>query len=266
MKNMNDNQKILVVIPTYNERDSIFDIVNDLNNLDFQILIVDDNSPDETAEFVKSLQIKNVDILHRKQKTGLGAAYVAGIKYALEKKTFTHLVSMDGDGSHQVNDLKLMCERLKTDPNCDLILGSRWVPGGAIRNWSALRSKLSKAGTKYAKWALKLDINDLTGGFRIYSRQTLEKLNFEKITSNGYCYQIEMVFAISQINKQSEPNKIQENLKEKQIIEVPITFIERKAGSSKMNLRIVLEAIWKVTTLGATLRINTNADKLHYVK
>lgn len=159
---------------------------------------------------------------------------------------------MDADGSHRAEDLEKMLEIANLNPKA-IILGSRWIPGGQIVNWPKSRKWLSKAGTRYAKWALKMDINDLTGGFRIYPRVALEELDFDQITSNGYCYQIEMAFALN-------------HLPAYKVIEVPITFIERAQGSSKMSRRIVLEAIFKVTWLGLRLRINTTADKLHYVK
>ena len=170
---------------------------------------------------------------------------------------------MDADGSHRVEDLAKLIELAESKPELDLILGSRWVPGGSITNWPLHRKLLSKMGTRYARWALKLRINDATGGFRIYSRRVIEKIDFEKITSNGYCYQIEMAFAISRINNIHNRNI---SRSEETIIEVPINFIERERGSSKMNGKIVLEAMAQMTKLGLALRFNPTADKLHYVK
>lgn len=243
--------KYLVMIPTYNERASIRDIIEGIDS-QHSILIIDDNSPDKTADFVKSLQYKNVDILQRDRKDGLGNAYKAAIKSALERTEITHLISMDADGSHQPIDLMKLIEKSEQYPEANLILGSRWVPGGSIINWPKTRKAISKAGTWYASWALKLPISDLTGGFRIYRKSAIEKIDLNKITSNGYCYQIEMAFAINQLNGK--------------VLEVPITFIEREKGVSKMSQRIVFEAIAKVTALGLALRLNTTADKLHYVK
>lgn len=237
-------------MPTYNERESIKELLDQLRHLD--VLIIDDNSPDGTADYVKSLNYSNVDILHRNQKDGLGNAYKAGIKKVLNENKYSHLISMDADGSHRVKDLEKMLQVATDNPN-SVILGSRWIHGGEIENWPKYRKWISKAGTWYAKIALKMDLNDLTGGFRIYPKSVLEKLDLDQITSNGYCYQIEMAFAVS-------------HLPETKTIEVPIKFVERRAGASKMSQRIVLEAMLKVTKLGLGLRINPTADKLHYVK
>ena len=268
------NLKVLVVIPTYNEQESINLLIYQLNKLNMahlNILIIDDNSPDGTADYVENLGLPNIDILRRSHKSGLGSAYKDAIKYALSKSSpskaqdFEYLVSMDGDGSHQVQDLQTMLETLiqikskESDQQLSkisLILGSRWVPGGGIRNWSKPRIWLSKAGTKYARFALRLPINDLTGGFRIYPRNTLEHIDLDQITSNGYCYQIEMAFAVDHLNKKLGL----------ETIELPITFVERANGVSKMNFKIVLEAMWQVTKLGLGLRLRPKADKLHYVK
>lgn len=244
----------IILIPTYNERESIKDLLDGIRNLDkdIEILIIDDNSPDKTTDYVKSLNYFNVDIMQRAQKDGLGSAYKAAIKQILQSATYTHLISMDADGSHRPEDLREMLKVSEANPE-SFILGSRWIPGGAIVNWPNHRKWLSKAGTKYAKWALKMDTNDLTGGFRIYPRKALEKIDLDQITSNGYCYQIEMAFALKHLPKM-------------EIIEVPITFVEREQGQSKMSQRIVLEAMLKVTTLGLSLRLRPSADKLHYVK
>ena len=247
---------IQILIPTYNESESIKQLLSEITKLDLavKILVIDDNSPDGTADLVQSLAYKNVDILRRKEKDGLGNAYKAGIKYVLPDPEITHIVSMDADGSHQVKDLTKLIAKAIENPDLDLILGSRWIPGGSIENWSKHRKWLSKLGTRYARWALKLSINDATGGFRIYSKRILEMIDLEKITSNGYCYQIEMAFAIDRINNS------------KKIVEVPIQFIEREAGKSKMSGKIVMEAMAQMTRLGLALRLNPSADKLHYVK
>jgi dolichol-phosphate mannosyltransferase len=242
--------KPIVLMPTYNEKAAIKSILDQLGNIN--VLIIDDNSPDGTADYVNSLKYGNVDILRRKEKDGLGNAYKAAIKKVLSENTYTHLISMDADGSHRPVDLERMLKISKEHTDA-VILGSRWIPGGSIVNWPRYRKWISKAGTWYAKIALKMDLNDLTGGFRIYPRTVLEKLDLDQVTSNGYCYQIEMAFAIKHLPKTN-------------VIEVPITFIEREQGVSKMSQRIVLEAMLKVTRLGLGLRINPTADKLHYVK
>jgi dolichol-phosphate mannosyltransferase len=240
----------IVLMPTYNEKAAIKSILDQLGNIN--VLVIDDNSPDGTADYVNSLNYGNVDILRRKEKDGLGNAYKAAIKKVLSENTYTHLISMDADGSHRPADLERMLKISKEHTDA-VILGSRWIPGGSIVNWPRYRKWISKAGTWYAKIALKMDLNDLTGGFRIYPRAVLEKLDLDQVTSNGYCYQIEMAFAIKHLPKTN-------------VIEVPVTFIEREHGVSKMSQRIVLEAMLKVTRLGLGLRINPTADKLHYVK
>ena len=237
-------------MPTYNEKAAIKSILDQIDDID--VLIIDDNSPDGTADYVNSLNYKNVDILRRNSKDGLGNAYKAAITKVLSDNTYSHLISMDADGSHRPEDLATMLEISKDNPEA-VILGSRWISGGSIVNWPIHRKWISKAGTWYAKFALKMDLNDLTGGFRIYPRNVLEQLDLDQITSNGYCYQIEMAFAIKHLQKTK-------------VIEVPITFIEREQGVSKMSQRIVLEAMLKVTKLGLRLRFNPSADKLHYVK
>jgi dolichol-phosphate mannosyltransferase len=242
--------KAIVLIPTYNERESIKDILDKLTWID--VLVIDDNSPDGTADYVKSLKFENVDILNRSYKDGLGNAYKAAIAKICQENGYTHLITMDADGSHRAEDLISMLEISKTNPEA-VIMGSRWIPGGAIVNWPKRRKWISKVGTWYAKFALKMDINDLTGGFRIYPRQAMEQIDLTQITSNGYCYQIEMAFALK-------------HLPDIRLIEVPITFIERESGQSKMSQKIVLEAVLKVTKLGIKLRLNPSADKLHYVK
>ena len=214
-------------------------------------MVIDDSSPDGTADYVRSLNLDNVEVLQRPSKDGLGTAYKVGIEKALKESEVTHLVSMDADSSHRVADLSRLIESARSNPTANLVIGSRWVPGGAIENWPFARKFLSKLGTKYAQWALNLEIKDLTGGFRVYPRRTLERLDLSQITSNGYCYQIEMAYAISHLQGE--------------IIEVPITFVERREGVSKMSNRIVLEAMFQVTRWGLARKLNPSADKLHYV-
>ena len=246
-----------IMIPTYNEREAIALLLPQIAKIqipevEIQVLVIDDNSPDRTSEYVASLELPFVKILNRTKKEGLGRAYMAGIKFLLQDQKITHLISMDADGSHRVVDLVKLIESAKSHPKASLIIGSRWVKGGGIVNWPFARKLLSKAGTAYAKFALKMKITDLTGGFKVYPRWAVDKIDLEKITSNGYCYQIEMTHAFSQLNAP--------------IVEEPITFIEREVGVSKMNQRIVIEAMWQVTRWGLTLRFHPSADKLHYVK
>ena len=248
---------VMVMLPTFNERQSVGSVIKSLLELEIQsvqisIMVIDDSSPDGTADYVRSLNLDNVEVLQRPNKDGLGTAYKAGIEKALKESEVTHLVSMDADSSHRVADLSRLIESARSNPTANLVIGSRWVPGGAIENWPFARKFLSKLGTKYAQWALNLEIKDLTGGFRVYPRRTLERLDLSQITSNGYCYQIEMAYAISHLQGE--------------IIEVPITFVERREGVSKMSNRIVLEAMVQVTRWGLARKIKPSADKLHYVK
>lgn len=244
--------KPLVIIPTFNEAASIRAVIDSLLQLSagLEVLVVDDNSPDGTAAIVTEIDSPRVHLLRRKKKSGLGGAYRAGIQWGLERPTFSHIVTMDGDGSHQATDLASMLAQAR--PGIDVVLGTRWMPGGSIENWPKYRQWLSRLGTSYARWALKLPLRDLTGGFRIYSRGLLAKLCLSAIASEGYCFQIEMARAASAASAR--------------MVESPITFIEREMGESKMSRRIVAEALIRVSIWGLQGRFKINADKLHYVK
>jgi len=243
--------KILVIIPTYNEVQSIASVIQGVLALPFdtQLLIVDDNSPDGTARVVKELNSDRVHVLDRTEKSGLGAAYRAGFQWGLRDSTFTHFVTMDGDGSHRWQDLSRLIERAN---NADVVMGTRWMPGGAILNWPKYRQFISRIGTSYARWALRQQKNDLTGGFRVYSAHLLRRIKMETISSEGYCFQIEMVRAA--------------HAADGTFAQEPITFVERELGKSKMSRRIVMEALTKVTRWAVESRLRNNADKLHYVK
>lgn len=242
----------LVIIPTYNEAQSIMAVIDSLLSLreNVEILVVDDNSPDGTADIVRSRGLPRIHVLSREKKTGLGGAYRAGFFWAIAKGRFTHVVSMDGDGSHRAVDLSLMLSKANT-PN-RVVFGTRWMQGGAIINWPKSRQLLSRAGTTYARIALKIDLRDLTGGFRVYPISLLEKMKISAIVSEGYCFQIEMARAAVANNCE--------------LVESPITFVERVSGVSKMSRAIVLEALWRVTLWGFNRRLGRSADKLHYVK
>ncbi len=245
------NSKALVMIPTYNEIESIGALITNVLALpsDLEILVIDDNSPDGTSQAVKAIDSPRVHVLDRGHKSGLGPAYRAGMDWARQRPQFTHYVTMDGDGSHRPADLLAMLARAA---NADVVLSSRWTAGGAIVNWPKYRQFISHVGTSYARIALKLPFTDLTGGFRVYSAKIIDLLHMEAITSNGYCFQIEMVLAT--------------HAADATFAEVPITFIERELGRSKMSRRIVLEALGKVSLWGWQTRLRRNADKLHYVK
>lgn len=243
--------KILVIIPTYNEVQSIGSVIQGVLSLpfDLHVLVVDDNSPDGTSKAVKEMNSDRVHVLDRTEKSGLGAAYRAGFQWGLQEATFTHFVTMDGDGSHRWQDLSRLIRRAK---NADVVMGTRWMPGGSIQNWPKYRQFISRIGTSYARWALQMPLDDLTGGFRVYSVHLLTGLRIQSISSDGYCFQIEMVRAA----RAGGGTFAQE----------PITFVERELGRSKMSRRIVVEALTKVTRWAVESRLQNNADKVHYVK
>ncbi|CAB4534492.1 MAG: glycosyltransferase [Actinobacteria bacterium] len=220
----------LVVIPTYNESESIGKILDGLKNLDLDVLVIDDGSPDGTADIVRK---HNIEVIEREGKQGLGSAYRTGFSIAIERG-YTYIIEMDADGSHQIKDLKKMMEWIGS---ADLLIGSRWVSDGSIENWSKFREYLSKSANKYANLLLSLRVKDTTSGFRIYTSALLKNMEISTIRSEGYCFQIEMTRrAISRGGS---------------IAEVPITFIERAQGKSKMSFAIALEAVLRITAWGA---------------
>jgi dolichol-phosphate mannosyltransferase len=247
--------KPIILIPTYNESKTIVDLLKDLSVFhqvqDFDVLIIDDNSPDGTADLVDSYDYPWVEILHRPSKLGLGAAYRAGFKEVLAGNKYSHVITMDGDGSHQVTDLEAILGA-PHEGEITLTIGTRWIPGGSVINWPLHRKILSRSGTAYARFALDIPLADLTGGFRSYSIELLRKLNLESMKATGYCFQIEMAMASRAAGAS--------------IVEVPITFIERVGGVSKMSRAIVIEALWQTTLWGMRRRSKPYADKLHYVK
>jgi dolichol-phosphate mannosyltransferase len=242
---MNDK---VVLIPTFNEADSICLVIEELKSLDVDIFVIDDDSPDETARIVKELQLDNVFVINHGLKNGIGPAYVTGLKIALEKG-YSKIATMDADGSHQVADLARM---FNVSDSSDVVMGTRWMNGGSVSNWKTHRIFISKFGTWFASRTLALPYKDLTGGLRVYDAKAIKRINLEAISSNGYCFQIEMIRAISTI--------------EVPITEVPIHFIERQNGTSKMSKYIVLEAFVRVSLWGLQRISKYNADKLHYVK
>ena len=220
----------LVVIPTYNEAESISEILAALKPLDCDVLVIDDGSPDGTAHIVRNL---GIEVIERAGKQGLGSAYRAGYSLAMDRG-YTYIIQMDADGSHQVKDLKKMMEWIGS---ADLLIGSRYVKDGGVANWSTFRKNLSKSANKYANVVLSLGIKDTTSGFRIYTSALVTKMEISTIRSEGYCFQIEMTRrAISRGGS---------------IAEIPITFIERAHGVSKMSFMIALEAVLRITAWGA---------------
>jgi glycosyltransferase involved in cell wall biosynthesis len=232
----------LVIVPTYNEIRSIGILLPQLVELNLDILIVDDGSPDGTADACRQIGLESgrIVVVERKKKLGLGSAYKAGFKYG-EDRGYKYLIEMDADGSHQVSDLLSLMASMETNQP-DLVIGSRWIAGGAVENWARRREWLSRAANAYARLLLGGKVKDLTAGFRIYRTSKLIQIDLASVKSEGYCFQIEMTKRMSQINGD--------------ILEVPITFIERKYGVSKMSKKIVFEAIYRVTAwgLGAKFR------------
>ena len=222
-------KKSLVVIPTYNEVESIGSLLDDLAQLDVDVLVIDDGSPDGTAQICRA---HGVEVLERSGKQGLGSAYRAGFQIALDRG-YENIIEMDADGSHQVSDLVKMMEWIGT---ADLLIGSRWVTDGKIANWSKFRELLSKSANRYANILLSLGVADTTAGFRIYSGALLAKMDIQTIASEGYCFQIEMTRrALARGGT---------------IAEIPITFIEREHGVSKMSFAIAFEAVVRITAWG----------------
>jgi len=219
----------LVVIPTYNEVESIGALLEELKKLPIDILVIDDGSPDGTAQVCKKY---GVEVVERDGKAGLGSAYRIGFKIGIDRG-YTNIIEMDADGSHQVSDLIKMMEWIGTS---ELLIGSRWVADGKIQNWSKFREYLSKGANAYANVLLSLGVKDSTSGFRIYDAEFLKKMDISTIKSEGYCFQIEMTRrAISRGGS---------------VGEIPITFIEREHGVSKMSFAIALEAVLRISAWG----------------
>ena len=231
---------VAVIIPTYNERDNIELIVSRVRTSvpDADILIVDDNSPDGTGDIADKLAANDqcVHVLHRQGKSGLGVAYIAGFRWALEHD-YGVLVEMDADGSHDPADLPAMLAAL---PSADLVIGSRYVPGGTVVNWPKSREFLSRGANLYVKLMLGIGVRDATGGYRAYRADTLRAIALDQVGSQGYCFQIDLTL-----------RTVEQRLK---VAEVPITFTERARGASKMSRSIVLEALWRVTQWGLSGR------------
>ncbi|OGC76438.1 MAG: dolichyl-phosphate beta-D-mannosyltransferase [candidate division Zixibacteria bacterium RBG_16_40_9] len=227
--------KSLVIIPTYNEKENLEKIVPEILKMDdsLNILVVDDNSPDGTGEIAERIASKNnkVFVLHRPGKMGLGQAYIAGFKYALEKG-YDCIFEMDADFSH---DPKYLPDFLSGIKEADLVIGSRYINGVNVINWPMTRLLLSYYANIYARWVTGLPLKDSTGGFKCYRRKVLESINLDEVRSNGYSFQIEMSFRAWK--------------KGFKIKEIPIIFVDRRVGKSKMSKKIVREAIWMVWRL-----------------
>ncbi len=235
--------RILVVMPTYNEIDSLPRTVASVRAAepDADILIVDDASPDGTGALAdrSAANDPQLHVLHRTAKDGLGRAYLAGFAWAAEQG-YDIVVEMDADGSHPADALPAMLTTLRSDPSIGLVIGSRWIPGGAVVDWPLHRRLLSTGANRYARIALGIPVHDITAGYRAYRRKVLDGLDTSAIDSRGYCFQIDLTIRTFDAGWG--------------IREVPITFRERIAGVSKMSGGIVVEAMRKVTVWGITRR------------
>jgi dolichol-phosphate mannosyltransferase len=237
---MAELEPVLVVIPTYNERENITRIIDRLQAAvpKAHVLVVDDGSPDGTGEVADKLAAadERVHVMHRTEKAGLGAAYVAGFTWALERD-YNVIVEMDADGSHAPEDLPRIIAALS---DADLSIGSRYVKGGKTVNWPKRRFLLSKGANLYSRIWLGAKVNDMTAGFRAFRRAVLEKLKLHNVASAGYCFQIDLTYRTIEAGFT--------------VVESPITFTEREIGVSKMDGSIVREALWRVFKWGIRLR------------
>ena len=244
---MTTDPRVLVIVPTYNERENIELIVERLHASvpAAHVLVVDDNSPDGTGKIADELAAadERVHVLHRAGKGGLGAAYIAGFDWGLDQG-YDVLVEMDADGSHAPEQLPRLLAALS---HADLVLGSRWVPGGSVVDWPKSREFLSRGANLYARMALGTVLRDATGGYRAYAREVLEGIDYAAVASQGYCFQIDLAWRAVRAGYR--------------VVEVPITFADRERGESKMDSSIVREAFVRVTAWGAAHRRQQLADQ-----
>lgn len=231
----------LVIVPTYNEIDSLAAVVGKIRQTvpTADVLIVDDDSPDGTGALADVLAAEDsgISVIHRTRKDGLGRAYLAGFERAFELG-YDYVAEIDADGSHDPVELAKMLELAIN--GADLVIGSRLVPGGEVRNWPWFRRAISRAGNAYARWVLRSRVRDLTAGYRVFRTSALKELDISSVSSQGYCFQVELAWLLEKSGHTIE--------------EHPITFIERATGRSKMHPGIVLEALLRVTGWGLTRR------------
>jgi dolichol-phosphate mannosyltransferase len=244
-----DLGRIVVIVPTFNERENLATIVGRIRSSvpEADVLVADDNSPDGTGRVADELAQADtqVRVMHRLGKEGLGAAYLAGFAWALQEG-YDVVVEMDADGSHQPEQLPRLLDGLRT---ADLVLGSRWVPGGRTENWPKSRQLISQGGSAYTRLMLGVPLRDVTGGYRAFRADTLRGLDLHEVASQGYCFQIDLAWRALQRGMT--------------VREVPITFVERTVGTSKMSRKIVAEALWRVTAWGVDDKVTRVRRRAH---
>lgn len=254
-----DRARAVVIVPTYNEAENLEQAVDAIRAAapELHIMVVDDDSPDGTGELADRLAASDsrITVLHHGDRAGLGAAYLAGFGVALAAG-FDILIEMDADGSHPADVLPALIARLGPDDpaapdHADLVIGSRRVPGGGFVDWPATRRLLSRAGNTYARLALGIQVKDATAGYRAYRAEALRALDLADVESRGYCFQIDMTLRILDAGYR--------------VAEVPIIFTDRQRGVSKMNSRIVFEAMWRVTRWGAARRFTRRRPRIRTV-
>jgi dolichol-phosphate mannosyltransferase len=234
------NRRVVVIIPTYNERENLGSIVDRVRVSvpDAHVLVVDDYSPDGTGTLADELAAADahIHVLHHADRKGLGAAYIAGFRWALDEG-YGAVVQMDADGSHQPEQLRFLLAALD---HSDLVIGSRWVPGSYVINWPKSRQLLSRSGNAYARLMLGVGLRDLTAGYRVYRDTALRRIGLENLQPQGYSFQVDLTVRALRAGLV--------------VIELPITFVERAIGTSKMSGTIIVEALWRITQWGVTAR------------
>jgi dolichol-phosphate mannosyltransferase len=225
--------RAVVCMPTYNERENLEPMLRALADKGVEVLVIDDNSPDGTGELADRLaaELEHVRVLHRERKEGLGPAYIAGFRRALGEGADL-VLEMDADFSHDPADVPRLVGAAR---DADLVIGSRYVDGGAVTDWGAVRRFISAGGSLYARVLLQVAVHDMTAGFKCYRREVLETIDLDAVAARGYAFQIETTYRTLRAGFR--------------VAEVPITFADRERGGSKMSRSIVLEAIWKVPAL-----------------
>lgn len=244
-------ERIIMVVPTYNEADNLASVIDRLRLAQptVDVLVVDDNSPDGTGEIADRLAAEHdgVHVLHRRAKTGLGAAYLEGFRAALAMG-YDVIGEMDADGSHQPEQLQRLIDGLR---GADMVLGSRWVAGGSVVNWPLRRQILSRGGNLYVRLLLGIDIRDATGGYRLFRRSTLESIDLDSVESTGYVFQTDLVWRVLQLGLV--------------LREVPIEFVERQRGDSKMSGPVARESLRRVTGWGIRERLRRGRQAVNGV-